>query len=174
MFGSFPVLWGLLPHNRMRFRTLICAYVDNTQMPDCLPRKSERRRCPAKARGARRVSPNTVALTSQDGLLLAPTPPLNPPSPTSCRARRCQFSHALGEGGRKLSVGDTPTSPSGASRPLNPRSVSSYATALGVSPGPSFPYILGFAPNRCASPEERTNLPQSVGRLGQVGHSLHD
>ena len=68
----------------------------------------------------------------------APTPSIRPP-PAHERTGKA-MPQPVGEGGSKLLVGDTPTSPAGGWPPPEPRSVHSYAPPLGQSPQTPRPF----------------------------------
>jgi len=106
----------------------------------------------SKSPGSMRGVPQCCCIDLPGRVPVGPPSPSIPPPPVAA-APRYQFSHVLVEGGSKLLVGDTPTSPARGWPPPGPPLCSFLCNTTGGVPWrPSYPCILGLAANCCASP----------------------
>ena len=123
-------------------------------------------------------TPNAVALTCQDGPLLAPTP-LNPPSPRAVGAGNA-VPQPLREGGSKLLVGDTPTSPAGGGQPPEPPLCSFLCNATGGTPrcphrvAASLEQKSWSGPDHCPKKRKRSETRISFESLPHLHQTSND
>ncbi len=135
------------------------------------PRLALRSRSSGSARGV----PQCCCTNSLGRGIARPPPPSIPPPPVAV-AWHYQFSHVLGEGGGKLSVGDTPTSPfrpalnptKGGWPPPEPPLCSYLCNTTGGAPSLFTPPIIGACAQSLPKPAPVTAVPYTSG--GQSGY----